>query len=82
MRLGVFCVFPPLGFRELIPPSHFQSQSAPPPIVPTTGLLGATAYPNWEEAAELRRENLRLKNELQKWNTKVDTTKDPTDKTR
>ncbi|XP_060546851.1 coiled-coil alpha-helical rod protein 1 isoform X2 [Pantherophis guttatus] len=58
------------------------SQSAPPPTVSTTGLLGATAYPNWEEAAELRRENLRLKDELQKWNTKVDTTEDPKDKTR
>ncbi|XP_070593912.1 LOW QUALITY PROTEIN: coiled-coil alpha-helical rod protein 1 [Erythrolamprus reginae] len=79
---AVFRTTRPMGFRELIPPSHFQSQSAPPLIVSTTGLLGATAYPNWEEAAELRRENLRLKEELQRWNTKVDTTEGLKDKTR
>ncbi|KAG8127729.1 hypothetical protein E2320_014621 [Naja naja] len=79
---AVFQTTRPTGFRELIPPSHFQSQSAPPPTVSTTGLLGATAYPNWEETAELRRENLRLKDELQRWNTKVDATEDPKDKTR
>ncbi|XP_026541219.1 coiled-coil alpha-helical rod protein 1 [Notechis scutatus] len=79
---AVFQITRPTGFTELIPPSHFQSQSAPPPIVSTTGLLGAAAYPNWEEIAELRRENLRLKDELQRWNTKVDTTEDPKDKTR
>ncbi|XP_026576204.1 coiled-coil alpha-helical rod protein 1 isoform X1 [Pseudonaja textilis] len=79
---AVFQITRPTGFTELIPPSHFQSQSAPPPIVSPTGLLGAAAYPNWEEIAELRRENLHLKDELQRWNTKVDTTEDPKDKTR
>ncbi|KAM6472588.1 coiled-coil alpha-helical rod protein 1 isoform 3-T5 [Liasis olivaceus] len=69
------------GFSELIPPSHFQSQSAPPPTVSTTVPWGATAYPNWE-AAELRRENLRLKDELQRWTTGVDKTEDTKEKTR
>ncbi|XP_054833301.1 coiled-coil alpha-helical rod protein 1 [Eublepharis macularius] len=50
----------PTGLKGLIPPSHFQSRSAPP-------LMGsATALPNWE-AVELRRENQRLKDELHRW---------------
>ncbi|XP_039213083.1 coiled-coil alpha-helical rod protein 1 isoform X2 [Crotalus tigris] len=79
---AVFQTTRPTGFRELIPPSHFQSQSAPPPTVATTGPWGATAYPSWEEAAELRRENLRLKNELERRTTIVDKTEDSKDKTR
>ncbi|XP_015682479.1 coiled-coil alpha-helical rod protein 1 [Protobothrops mucrosquamatus] len=79
---AVFQTTRPTGFRELVPPSHFQSQSAPPPTVATTEPWGATAYPSWEEAAELRRENLRLKNELQRRTTIVDKTEDSKDKTR
>ncbi|XP_063147364.1 coiled-coil alpha-helical rod protein 1 [Candoia aspera] len=76
---AVFRTPRPTGFQELIPPSHFQSQSAPPST--TTGSWGGTAYPSWE-AAELRRENLRLKEELQRWTTKVDKTEDTRDKSR
>ncbi|XP_015682127.1 coiled-coil alpha-helical rod protein 1-like, partial [Protobothrops mucrosquamatus] len=79
---AVFQTTRPTGFRELVPPSHFQSQSAPPPTVATTGPWGATAYPSWEEVGELRRENLRLKNELQRRTTIVDKTEDSKDKTR
>ncbi|KAM3843828.1 coiled-coil alpha-helical rod protein 1 isoform 2-T4 [Vipera latastei] len=79
---AVFQTTRPTGFRELIPPSHFQSQSAPPLTVATPGPWGATAYPSWEEAGELRRENLRLKNELQRRTATVDKTEDSKDKTR
>ncbi|XP_015264142.1 PREDICTED: coiled-coil alpha-helical rod protein 1 [Gekko japonicus] len=62
----------PRGPKGLIPPSHFQSRSAPPLTAPVAGPWNATALPNWE-AAELRRENQRLKDELRRWAPTGDT---------
>ncbi|XP_077186971.1 coiled-coil alpha-helical rod protein 1 [Paroedura picta] len=56
----------PRGPKGLIPPSHFQSRSAPPLAAPVSGPWSATAFHNWE-AAELRRENQQLKDELHRW---------------
>ncbi|XP_003228385.2 coiled-coil alpha-helical rod protein 1 [Anolis carolinensis] len=55
--------------RGLIPPSHFQSRSAPPLPGPVGLPWGATSLSNWE-AAELKQENQRLKDELQRWRKK------------
>ncbi|KAH0630429.1 hypothetical protein JD844_013453 [Phrynosoma platyrhinos] len=55
--------------RGLIPPSHFQSRSAPPLAVPAALPWSATPLSNWE-ATELKRENQRLKDELHRWRTK------------
>ncbi|XP_048338684.1 coiled-coil alpha-helical rod protein 1 [Sphaerodactylus townsendi] len=53
----------PGGPKGLIPPSHFQSRSAPPLTAPAAAPLSAATLPNWE-ALELRQENQRLKDEL------------------
>ncbi|XP_061475242.1 coiled-coil alpha-helical rod protein 1 isoform X2 [Rhineura floridana] len=58
----------PIGPRGLMPPSHFQSRSAPPLAVPAAVPWGAPLLPNLE-AAELKRENQRLKDELHRWAT-------------
>ncbi|KAL8213053.1 UNVERIFIED_CONTAM: hypothetical protein K2H54_060443 [Gekko kuhli] len=55
----------PRGPKGLIPPSHFQSRSAPPLTAPVAGPWSTPALLNWE-AAELRRENQRLKDELRR----------------
>ncbi|XP_067319436.1 coiled-coil alpha-helical rod protein 1 [Anolis sagrei] len=55
--------------RGLIPPSHFQSRSAPPLPGPVGLPWCATSQSNWE-AAELKWENQRLKDELQRWSKK------------
>ncbi|XP_074872944.1 LOW QUALITY PROTEIN: coiled-coil alpha-helical rod protein 1 [Carettochelys insculpta] len=58
----------PSGSSGLIPPSHFQSRSAPP-----LAAAGAAPWearpPSWQtqELAELRQENQRLRDELQRW---------------
>ncbi|XP_062978366.1 coiled-coil alpha-helical rod protein 1 isoform X2 [Elgaria multicarinata webbii] len=57
--------------RRLIPPSHFKSRSTPPLPVPTAVPWSATTLPNWE-AAELKRENQQLKDELYRLATKGD----------
>ncbi|XP_066472389.1 coiled-coil alpha-helical rod protein 1 isoform X2 [Tiliqua scincoides] len=67
----------PTGPDGLIPPSHFQSRSAPPPSVPWS----TTSLPNWE-AAELRRENQLLKDELQRWTAKGEKTEEMGNRTR
>lgn len=67
----------PTGPGELIPPSHFQSRSAPPPSAPWS----MASLPNWE-AAELRHENQRLKDELKRWVTKGENTEELGNRTR
>ncbi|XP_074827183.1 coiled-coil alpha-helical rod protein 1 isoform X2 [Natator depressus] len=58
----------PPGPRGLIPPSHFQSRSAPPLSASGTASWRA-GPPCWQpqELTELRQENQRLRDELQRW---------------
>ncbi|XP_042311317.1 coiled-coil alpha-helical rod protein 1 [Sceloporus undulatus] len=67
--------------RGLIPPSHFQSRSAPPLAVPAALPRSATPLSNWE-ATELRRENQWLKDELHRWSTKGEKTEETGNKSR
>ncbi|XP_077689975.1 coiled-coil alpha-helical rod protein 1 isoform X3 [Eretmochelys imbricata] len=56
------------GPRGLIPPSHFQSRSAAPLVA--SGMASWRAGPPcWQpqELTELRQENQRLRDELQRW---------------
>ncbi|KAJ7317300.1 hypothetical protein JRQ81_003462 [Phrynocephalus forsythii] len=69
------------GPRGLIPPSHFQSRSAPPLAVPADVPWGSAALSHWE-VEELKRENERLKDELHKWATKGERTQETGSKTR
>uniref|UniRef100_K7GIK5 Coiled-coil alpha-helical rod protein 1 n=1 Tax=Pelodiscus sinensis TaxID=13735 RepID=K7GIK5_PELSI len=61
-------VMSPVGPRGLIPPSHFQSRSAPP--LAATGPAPWTAEPpSWQpqELTALRQENQCLRDALQRW---------------
>uniref|UniRef100_A0ABM5FII5 Coiled-coil alpha-helical rod protein 1 n=1 Tax=Pogona vitticeps TaxID=103695 RepID=A0ABM5FII5_9SAUR len=71
----------PTGPRGLIPPSHFQSRSAPPLAVPAAIPWGDPALSNWE-VDELKRENQRLKDELHRWASKGEKAEETGNKTR
>ncbi|CAM5159196.1 unnamed protein product, partial [Eretmochelys imbricata] len=65
---AVFGAPRPTGPRGLIPPSHFQSRSAAPLVASGTASWRA-GPPCWQpqELTELRQENQRLRDELQRW---------------
>ncbi|XP_044275534.1 coiled-coil alpha-helical rod protein 1 isoform X2 [Varanus komodoensis] len=71
----------PTGPRKLIPPSHFQSWSAPPLPGPAVVPWSAAALPHLE-AATLKQENQRLKDELHRLATKGDPTEEARNRTR
>ncbi|XP_067406923.1 coiled-coil alpha-helical rod protein 1 isoform X2 [Emydura macquarii macquarii] len=54
------------GPRGLIPPSHFQSRSAPP-LAASGAVPWRAGPPSCWEPPELREENQRLRDELQRW---------------
>ncbi|XP_044837256.1 coiled-coil alpha-helical rod protein 1-like [Mauremys mutica] len=58
----------PPGPRGLIPPSHFQSRSAPP-LAASGAAPWRAGPPCWQpqELTELRQENQRLRDELHRW---------------
>ncbi|XP_038228016.1 LOW QUALITY PROTEIN: coiled-coil alpha-helical rod protein 1 [Dermochelys coriacea] len=65
---AVFGAPRPTGPRGLIPPSHFQNRSAPPLAASGTASWRA-GPPCWQpqELMELRQENQRLRDGLQRW---------------
>ncbi|XP_030399519.1 coiled-coil alpha-helical rod protein 1 isoform X1 [Gopherus evgoodei] len=65
---AAFGALRPPGPRGLIPPSHFQSRSAPP-LAASGPTLWRAWPPCWQrqELTELRQENQRLRDELHRW---------------